>query len=402
MSSAARSRGVSLIEALVALAVMAFGLLGVVGMQATLRFNADVSRQRAEAVRMAQEKMEALRAFGVLGSVASAGEHGYADIISATDTPPPPASAAAASAVNATFTRVTTVVNPTTDEPRMKQVQVAVSWLDRRTAAGGASEVVRLTSNIAEVAPEVMASLGLPGDRSGVQRPLGRHRSIPQGAGTGPIPDTSSFSPPGAATGLSWIFANATGKITSVCSAPGVCIAVSGWLASGYVQFIDPTTAPTPGLAENPNGNAASFSGIGVQVVLTVPSAPTVPPACYSAAVSQGLAYYCFVPTDTVTTVWSGTTLLTPLAQFAPAPTATASNPALWKSCRYTPQPSHTPSGGNEAHPLTYSSVASSLTNQNFLVFRAGDSTGTNANLCPGAGSNPLINSTTFAHQPSA
>ena len=90
MSSAARSRGVSLIEALVALAVMAFGLLGVVGMQATLRFNADVSRQRAEAVRMAQEKMEEMRAFGVLGSVAPAGEHGYADIISATDTPPPP------------------------------------------------------------------------------------------------------------------------------------------------------------------------------------------------------------------------------------------------------------------------------------------------------------------------
>ena len=52
------SRGVSLIEALVALAVMAFGLLGVVGMQSTLRVNADVSRQRAEAVRMAQEKME--------------------------------------------------------------------------------------------------------------------------------------------------------------------------------------------------------------------------------------------------------------------------------------------------------------------------------------------------------
>lgn len=395
MSSAARSRGVSLIEALVALAVMAFGLLGVVGMQATLRFNADVSRQRAEAVRMAQAQMEEMRSFGVLSG--AAGDHEYVDIISASDVPVPPVGFA-----NTTFTRVTTVVNPTADEPRMKQVQVEVSWLDRRTATGGANEVVRLTSNIAEVAPEVMASVGLPGDRSGVQRPLGRHRSIPQGAGTGPIPDTSSFSPPGAATGLSWIFANATGKITSVCSAPGVCIAVSGWLASGYVQFIDPTTAPTPGLAENPNGNAASFSGIGVQVVLTVPSAPTVPPACYSAAVSQGLAYYCFVPTDTVTTVWSGTTLLTPLAQFAPAPTATASNPALWKSCRYTPQPSHTPSGGNEAHPLTYSSVASSLTNQNFLVFRAGDSTGTNANLCPGPGSNPLINSTTFAHQPSA
>ena len=390
MSRAARSRGVSLIEALVALAVMAFGLLGVVGMQATLRFNADVSRQRAEAVRMAQAQMEDMRSFGVLSGAVSVGDHEYVDIISVTDVPVPPVGFA-----NTAFTRVTTVVNPTVDEPKMKQVQVAVTWLDRRTATGGASEVVRLTSNIAEVAPEVMASVGLPGDRSGVQRPLGRHRSIPQGAGVGPTSDTSSFSPPGAPTGSSWIFANATGRITSVCSAPQVCIAVSGWLASGYVQFIHPTTAPTPGLAENPNGNAASFPGIGVQVVLTIPSAPTVPPACYSAAASQGLAYHCFVPTDPVTAVWSGTTQLTPIAQFALPPTATANNPALWKSCRYTPP---TTSGRNEDHPLTYTFVASSLTNQNFLVFRAGD--GTNANLCPGVGSNPLLNSNTSAHQP--
>ena len=396
MSRAARSRGVSLIEALVALAVMAFGLLGVVGMQATLRFNADVSRQRAEAVRMAQAQMEDMRSFGVLSGAASAGDHEYVDIISATDVPVPPVGFA-----NTAFTRVTTVVNPTVDEPKMKQVQVAVTWLDRRTATGGASEVVRLTSNIAEVAPEVMASVGLPGDRSGVQRPQGRHRSIPQGAGAGPTSDTSSFSPPGAPTGSSWIFANATGKITSVCISAGACIGVSGWLASGYIRFIDIATPPTtPGIAENPDGLAANFPGIGMQVVLTIPAAPAVPPICYTGAASQGFAYYCFVPADPSTGVWSGRTELTPTPTLLFAATSADPSATLLKACRYTPQATHTPTGGNAAHPLNYSAVASSLSNQNFLVFYGGN--GSAPYACPGSGSNPLLNSTTFAHQPSA
>lgn len=393
MRSAARSRGVSLIEALVALAVMAFGLLGVVGMQATLRFNADVSRQRAEAVRMAQEQMENMRAFGVLSGAAVAGDHEYVDIIGGTDYPAPPSGFA-----NTTFTRVTRVVNPTVDDPKMKSVQVTVSWLDRRTASTGQAESVLLTSNIAEVAPELMASIGLPGDRSVTQRPRGRHRSIPVGAGPGPTGDTSSYAPPGAPPGISWTFLNSSGRITSVCSAPGVCVLAPGFLVSGYIQFIDPLTPPTPGLGENPNGSAASFPSIGMRVALTFPAAPAEPPACFVSSATQGLAYFCFVPTDSGTGVWSGSTELT-----GPTFSATESDPSAssYKVCRYTPIPaSHTPAGGNAAHPLNYTAVNSSLTNQNFLFF-VGGIAGV-ANTCPGDGPSPLIDSTTFRHQPSA
>jgi len=393
MSSAARSRGVSLIEALVALAVMAFGLLGVVGMQATLRFNADVSRQRAEAVRMAQEQMENMRSFGVLSGAAVPSDHEYIDIIAGTDYPAPPSGFA-----NTAFTRVTTVVNPTADNPKMKSVQVAVSWLDRRTAAGGQAESVLLTSNIAEVAPELMASVGLPGDRSATQRPLGRHRSIPVGAGPGPSGDTSSFTPPGAPAGTSWTFLNASGRITNVCSAPGVCVSAPGFLVSGFIQFIDPATPPTPALGENPNGLAASFPTVGMQVALTFPTAPAVPPACYVTSAIQGLTYFCYVPTDSATGVWSGRTGLTPGSLFAA--TASDVSASLFKVCRYTPNPaSHTPAGGNAAHPLDYTAVPSSLTNQNFLMFKGGD--GTLAYTCPADGPSPLIDSTTFRHQPS-
>ena len=395
MSSAARSRGVSLIEALVALAVMAFGLLGVVGMQATLRFNADVSRQRAEAVRMAQEKMENLRSFGVLSGAAVPGDHEYIDIIAGTDNPAPPSGFA-----NTAFTRVTTVINPSADDPKMKTVQVSVSWLDRRTASGGQPETVQLSSNIAEVAPELMASVGLPGDRSVTQRPLGRHAAIPVGAGPGPTGDTSSFAPPGAPTGISWIFLNASGRITSVCTAPGVCVLAPGFLVSGYIQFIDPATPPTPALGENPNGLATSFPTIGMQVALTLPIAPAVPPACYVSSATQGLAYFCFVPADLVTGAWSGRTELTPVSMFAA--TASDFSATLHKVCRYTPSPaSHTPAGGNPAHPLDYTAVRSSLTNQNFLMFTSGNGISL-AYTCPGDGPSPLIDTATWPHQPSS
>src|SRR4051794_6693571 len=57
------SRGVSLVEAMVALAVMAFGMLAVVGVQSTLRLNGDIAKQRSEATRLAQETLETYRSF---------------------------------------------------------------------------------------------------------------------------------------------------------------------------------------------------------------------------------------------------------------------------------------------------------------------------------------------------
>ena len=44
-------RGVSLIEAIVAMAVMAFGMVAIVGLQGTLRQNSDIAKQRSEVER---------------------------------------------------------------------------------------------------------------------------------------------------------------------------------------------------------------------------------------------------------------------------------------------------------------------------------------------------------------
>ncbi|MBX3636661.1 MAG: prepilin-type N-terminal cleavage/methylation domain-containing protein, partial [Rubrivivax sp.] len=200
------ARGVSLVEALVALAVMAIGMLGLVGMQSTLRANSDAAKQRSEAVRLAQEAIEEWRAFAVL--TPTAGVTAYADIVAGTTTDPTIAGS------NATYTRTRTVT--TMPAPRAgKSLRVDVTWEDR----AGEAQSVQLTTVIAGVAPELAASLSVParGEATGGS-PGGRHRAIPPGAIAlgGQLAGRSGLIPPGA-TGVAWVFDNVSALIT-ICT----------------------------------------------------------------------------------------------------------------------------------------------------------------------------------------
>lgn len=385
------SRGVSLIEALVALAVMAFGLLGVVGMQATLRYNADISKQRSEAVRMAQQQVEDLRSFGTLAGTT---EWDFADISSVATAAVPTTAGS-----NTTFNLTTTVVNPASTDPQFKTVSVTVDWLDRQTASGGVSQNVKLTTAIAAVAPELSATLGVPGDRAAPQRPRGRHPTIPPAAvdlGSG----SSSFAPPGAPSGTTWTFVNATGQITQICTP--ACTTLKGWLLSGYIAFATGSD-PTPAEAEAPGDAKPLTHAISVQVIATTTPAPATAPICFASATTLLVNYFCLVPTKPSPVAWSGRSLLS----IVDTATSTSSISGLlsdtastnFKVCRYTPEASHTPAGGNAAHPLDYTDVGASLVNQNFLVITAGS--GSVPFDCPDNDtSTPLVNGNTFAHQP--
>ncbi len=386
------SRGVSLIEALVALAVMAFGLLGVVGMQATLRYNADISKQRSEAVRMAQRQVENLRGFGTL---ADTPEWDYADI-SRVDTAEVPTTVGYA---NTAFYITTTVSDPASTDPQFKTVSVTVDWLDRQTAAGGAAQSVKLTTAIAAVAPELGATLGLAGDRAAPQRPRGRHPTVPPAAvdlGGG----TSSFTPPGAPTGTSWTFVNSTGQITQICTP--TCTPVKAWLLSGYIVFAT-DSAPTPAEAETPGDGRPLTHDISVQVLATTSPVPATSPVCFGSAATTLINYFCLVPTNVSPTTWSGRSVLnivdSETSSSAVSGLLSDNAASNFKVCRYTPELTHTPTGGNAAHPLDYSNVGTSLINQNFLVITAGS--GTSAFVCPTDDTGtPLVNGNTFAHQP--
>lgn len=70
--------------------------------------------------------------------------------------------------------------------------------------------------------------------------------------------------------------------------------------------------------------------------------------------------------------------------------------------CRYTPVRAHTATGlKNQDHPLDYTTVTTSLVNQNFLLILGGD--GTTAFDCPADDTaTPRINGNTYHHQPSS
>lgn len=374
-----RARGVSLIEALVALAVMAFGMLGVVGMQATLRYNGDIAKQRSEAVRLAQERIENRRAFTVYDS--AVGVDAYADIISRAGVDVPGS--------NATYSLEEAVTD--LDGGKTKALVVTVSWKDRSDQ----TQQVKLGTNITKVLPELGGSLGVPAYGSPSRLPSGRHNAIPRGAvdqGDG----TSKFTPPGAGS-VAWVFNNNTGFITFTCVG-ATCTAANARLLAGYIAFATDSSQPTPAMTELPPSFAPGTL-IEASVSQTVPVVATVD--CYEEyASSKVMAYYCAVPVDAAAgNKWSGqaTLAVTPLATSIADPTA-----ASFRVCRYTPvRDAHptVPTISNEEHPLNYSNVTGVLTQQNFLVIRAGD--GATAFTCPADGPLVEINSNTWHHQPS-
>jgi len=378
MARRQRERGVSLMEALVALAVMSFGLLGVVGMQATLRSNSDVTKQRAEAVRIAQAAVEDRRAFEQLSSSGTIAN--FADLATAAAVP--------VAGTNATFARSAVVTPAATlpaDAPRLKTVTMRVAWEDR----SGQTNAVSLVSSIAGIAPELAGSLSLPSDRAVTQRPRGRHAAIPDSA-IGQSDGTSTFAPPGGG-GITWVFNNISGMITSVCQPSLPCVPLDLLLLSGYINFAT-TDMPSPAEGELPTDAPPSLA-IGAEVVMSLPTASTV--SCYTQSAPTYIAFYCALPTTTSPRLWSGRSRVTGLPISSTLADATRSN---FKVCRYTPTATDTPPGGNASHPLDYTNVNGPLANQNFLVISAGDDTV--AFGCPGEGPSPFIDSHTYRHQP--
>lgn len=383
-------RGVSLVEALVALAVMAIGLLGVVGLQATLRANADVSRQRSEAVRIAQAQLEHWRGYSSL-----AGTDGvtYQSITTA------PGQLVDTKLANTEFTLHQTVTDTPAAVGRAKMVAIQVGWRDR--SAESDNQWVDFAAFITGTPPDLGGSLFLPADGTSLAQPKSRHAAIPvqaQDNGDG----SSTFRPLGDQ--VAFTFNNLTGVITSVCIPASNCTSVSAYLLSGYVRFAT-GTQPTPALAEVPPPlSATDLASIPawptpfVSVQRTGSPAPA-PDACVHVVFPAYVAYYCAVPVSEPTMRWSGRSSVWPtnLATTTPDTTTSASRV---KVCRYAPTASPT---RNLDHPANYSNVGGSLTNQNFLVITAGtgsDAVPGTAWTCPGDDTDTPIVSSTWPHQP--
>jgi Tfp pilus assembly protein PilV len=339
-------RGVSLIEALVAMAVMAFGMLGVVGLQATLRGHADMSRQRTEATRIAQERIEGLRNFSVLET--TAGAQAFADKVTFAST------TVTGYTTNTTYT-VSGAVTPT-GAAAHKTLVVDVSWADRT----GATQTVRLMSAMAQIAPGLGASMvTAPQGGGGVREPEGRRRGIPpQAKNFGD--STSGFRPPQATGTVAWVFNNTTGLITSICTTAAVdnatltlasltgCVTSPGLayqLISGYIRFA--TTATAAGVTD-PTG-AVAPAGIEVEVDQTFPTTGTR--NCFHEYAATYVAFFCAVPVTIPTpATWSGRLQVKASTLPTLSPNLADVTPANRKVCRYRADASYVAVDGPRAN----------------------------------------------------
>ena len=316
-ATSASQRGVSLVEAIVAMAVMAFGMLAIVGLQSTLRQNADVAKQRSEAVRIAEQAIEEWRGYSVMPT--TAGLKAYDDLAlgALPDVP--------LSGTNANYTLRQTV---TAFAPGLKSLRAEVSWVDR----AGQPQSIVLNTIIAAADPALSGRLTMAPGGGAALPPQGRHAAIPVVAkdlGGG----LSGYKPPAPGGAVVWVFNNLTGVIVGVCnsvvtgqaslSAADVASCsnnANGLPLSGFVRFSTGAVQPTAADAENP---ASSVLNLEVMIP-NISSSGNANPAysCYSdapisyllAATRTTVAYHCAILFSAgAPLVWSGTSELSPL-----------------------------------------------------------------------------------------
>ncbi len=357
-SSSRHQNGITLIEALIAFLILALGMLAIARLQTHLRLNAEIARQRSEAVRLAQQDIEALRAFAVLA--ATSGGPSFDAIASTART----VDAASGYATNTAYL-VTRQID-TVGALRAKNLRVTVDWTDR----AGNPQQIALASVIAGIAPTHSGALGLARSAAPANPPFGRAAQIPLVAkdlGDG----RSAFKPVGSGT-VALVFDNANGLLTGRCTAVapttptsglsaanlGSCDANVGHLLSGVVRF---SSASPPDAAQG-NDAPPAFS-IAMAMNGSYPVAPicSVEPVT-TAGDDRFVAWHCAVY-PAAGGLWSGRVNLVPSGW------TIGTSAADHRVCRYT---SDLDSSGaidaNIEHPTSYADVDASLANQNFLV----------------------------------
>lgn len=346
---ARRQHGFTLIEAAIAMAIMAFGMLAIVGLQGILNQKADLGRQRSEATRLAEQKIEQLRSFNAINS--GTGFVAWADMVGDHDAP---------TGSNAAFTRTWTVGGAVTDSYR--PIQVDVTWTDRTAT----KYTVTLNSVIAKVDPALAGALDFPLPGNGtIKRPFNRNLNIPVksldlGGGQSVYQLASNFA---------IVFNNATGYVVMKCNSiitsasqlNSQCVSYNAYIMAGYVSMggkKPPATIPATGL------NLSQTTG-------TVSRGST--DCIYGPAKDQntgllisGYNYYlCVMAINGPNGTWGGTIQLTGMSSGSPP----------YLVCRYQ-YPATTGADNNMRNIQPYVAVKESLDQQNYVI--TGDSSCSN------------------------
>ena len=205
------ARGFTILEALIALLVLSFGMLAIAGFQATLSRSSDLAKQRTEAMRLAQQKMETLRAYGQVATdptLPPAHRFNYTDDVVSSSVLPYTGPEIVSS--NANFSRTWTVTPNAADTERW--INVVVAWNDR----AGQAHTVQLLSVISKFDPQSVGTLATGSGTSNVRRPKNRNINIPYPAVTLSGGAQSAFIPPPG--NVAYVFDNASGNIVQSCT----------------------------------------------------------------------------------------------------------------------------------------------------------------------------------------
>lgn len=385
-------RGFALLETLVALLVVSFGLLVLGRSQVRLWSAVDLARDQGEALALATADIDTQRhtAAGSLASHDALGDQADSE----------------------------TVVGPTTFVQRRsvrtdpflltKAFDAEVRWQDRE----GRWHRLSVPTLLPRQDRRAAGWLALAPDSAGAATPQGRAAGIPAEART--LADGRIALKPRADRPDTWLFDPPTGRVVAVCTAPvglrndrlqatdlSACAAVDGRLLSGWIAATGFTAPLSASDAEHPGGPVVAAD---LRLTLTSTGHPSPASRCLTGASDEphpdaSLPYWCLVQPAGSPPAWSGRLDLVPDGwTLVGAANADAQSRRV---CRYSAD--HNGNGliDNGEHPVTYTAVQGALSQQNFLVIAA-------AATCPTDGPAHLdiderfnaADDSTVAHQP--
>jgi Tfp pilus assembly protein PilV len=233
-----REAGFSLIEALISLLVVAFGMLGIASFHYTLSRTSDLAKQRTEATRIAQREVDRLRSFGQrrAETVPNPDRLTYVeDVIDSGG-----AQQVFGVTTNTTFMMTRAVVVPSpapASGDRFRWINVIVEWTDRT----GQAQSVRLPTVISDGDPSDIGTIGVARRLSATLRPKNRNINVPYPAvniATCPAGSKgcSAFVPPPG--NVAYVFDNVSGNVIQSCALtqyPITALTRSGTVATAAV-----------------------------------------------------------------------------------------------------------------------------------------------------------------------
>jgi hypothetical protein len=334
-----RQRGYALFDALLAFVIAMGGIYALVAMQTRMARDADVAKQRTEATRLAQERIELLRSYTTIQAVG--GQLAWVDLAAGNDSV----------STNATFARSWQLGGD--DDDTMRTVTMNIDWTDR----AGDPQSVTMSTVISRTDPAHVGALGFPlPENTTLKRPKNRNLNIPVpakdlGNGKSVYQLSSNFAV---------VFSNDSGyvvqrcdhEVNTVADLDTGCTSYDAYILAGYVSR---TMSSFP----SPLGvNTAGLTGLdGTRSVQCSMGAATDQ---NTGAAIDGYQYYlCILPVEPGGR-WSGTVRLSGMALGS-----------SYLVCRFQ-QPEASGVSPNLRNVQPYASVGESLDGQNYVITSGG------------------------------